>query len=212
MHALDEFWHRKYVEDERTGRLVPAQAGAANGHDGEAPSGGHGIHLPSPSYWPLVAALGMPMIGYGVLYSWWLVGAGVLVIALIGFYAWAMEPSVSLGGRVAMADVAIERGGDHGADHSETTTGLSHTKLAMWIFLASECMLFGALITTYVLYRGRSLVGPYPGRRLRHPVHVGVVVRAARQLADDGACAVCRATGRRGQDASVAAHDGVARV
>ena len=25
VHA-DEFWHRKYVEDERTGRLVPAQA------------------------------------------------------------------------------------------------------------------------------------------------------------------------------------------
>jgi heme/copper-type cytochrome/quinol oxidase subunit 3 len=61
-----------------------------------------------------------------------------------------------------MADVAIERGGDAGAAHSETTTGLSNTKLAMWLFLASECMLFGALITTYVLYRGRSLVGPYP--------------------------------------------------
>ena len=54
-----------------------------------------------------------------------------------------------------MADVALERGGGHAADHPETTTGLSHTKLAMWIFLGSECMLFGALITTYVLYRGR---------------------------------------------------------
>ncbi len=54
-----------------------------------------------------------------------------------------------------MADVAIERGPDPGAAHSETSTGLSNTKLAMWIFLASECMLFGALITTYVLYRGR---------------------------------------------------------
>ena len=61
-----------------------------------------------------------------------------------------------------MADVAISHGDAHGADHPETTTGLPHTKLAMWIFLASECMLFGALITTYVLYRGRSEVGPYP--------------------------------------------------
>src|ERR671911_1055694 len=61
-----------------------------------------------------------------------------------------------------MADVAIAHGESHGADHPETTTGLPHTKLAMWIFLASECMLFGALITTYVLYRGRSTVGPYP--------------------------------------------------
>jgi cytochrome c oxidase subunit 1 len=92
VHALDEFWHRKYVEDERTGRLVPAQAGAANGDEhGDA---GHDIHLPSPSYWPLVAALGMPLIGYGVLYTWWLVGLGVLM-ALFGFYGWAMEPSVA---------------------------------------------------------------------------------------------------------------------
>ena len=43
-----------------------------------------------------------------------------------------------------------------------TSTGLPNVKLAMWIFLASECLLFGALITTYVLYRGRSTVGPYP--------------------------------------------------
>ena len=45
----------------------------------------------------------------------------------------------------------------------ETSTGLPSTKLAMWLFLSSECLLFGALITTYVLYRGASLVGPYPG-------------------------------------------------
>jgi cytochrome c oxidase subunit 3/cytochrome o ubiquinol oxidase subunit 3 len=60
-----------------------------------------------------------------------------------------------------MAEVAIERGGDHAAGHPETTTGLPHTKLAMWLFLASECLLFGALISTYVLYRGRG-DGPYP--------------------------------------------------
>ena len=95
VHALDEFWHRKYVEDERTGRLVPAQAGAADGHE-DAHDGGHGIHLPSPSYWPVVASLGMPLIAYGVLYSWWLVGTGVLV-TLVGFYAWALEPSVASG-------------------------------------------------------------------------------------------------------------------
>jgi cytochrome c oxidase subunit 1 len=94
VHALDEFWHRKYVEDERTGRLVPAQAGAANGHDDDPHAGGHGIHLPSPSYWPLVASLGMPLIAYGVIYSWWLVGFGALV-ALVGFYGWALEPSVA---------------------------------------------------------------------------------------------------------------------
>ena len=94
VHALDDFWHRKYVEDERTGRLVPAQAGAADDPHVEH-EGGHGaIHLPSPSYWPLVAGLGLPIMAYGALYSWWLIGAGALV-ARIGFYGWALEPSVA---------------------------------------------------------------------------------------------------------------------
>ncbi len=48
------------------------------------------------------------------------------------------------------------------AEEHATTTGLPSTKLAMWIFMASECLLFGALITTYLLYRGASRVGPYP--------------------------------------------------
>jgi cytochrome c oxidase subunit 1 len=95
VHSIDEFWHRKYVED-KSGRLVPVQAGGADidrhpaGHEG----GGHSIHLPGPSFWPLVAAAGLPIMAYGVLYTWFLVGAGALV-ALIGFYGWAIEPSVA---------------------------------------------------------------------------------------------------------------------
>jgi cytochrome c oxidase subunit 3/cytochrome o ubiquinol oxidase subunit 3 len=50
----------------------------------------------------------------------------------------------------------------HATVHPPTSTGLPHVKLAMWLFLASECLLFGALITTYILYRGSSQVGPYP--------------------------------------------------
>ena len=58
------------------------------------------------------------------------------------------------------AGTAIERKDDHGAHY--TSTGLPTVKVAMWIFLASETLLFGGLISTYVLYRGRSVVGPYP--------------------------------------------------
>jgi cytochrome c oxidase subunit I len=95
VHALDDYWHRKYVEDERTGRLVPAQAGGAVSRE-EAPAvaHGHGVHLPSPSFWPFVSAVGLPIVGYGVLYSWWLVGIGV-VVALVGIYGWALEPPVA---------------------------------------------------------------------------------------------------------------------
>jgi cytochrome c oxidase subunit 1 len=92
VHSVDEFWHRKYAEDKR-GRVVPVQAGAADRDGGHEPAG-HAIHLPSPSYWPIVASLGLPIMAYGVIYSWWVVGAG-FVVSLVGFYGWALEPSVA---------------------------------------------------------------------------------------------------------------------
>ena len=50
----------------------------------------------------------------------------------------------------------------HHAEEEYTTTGLNHRKLLMWTFLGSDCMFFGALIATYMVYRGQSLNGPYP--------------------------------------------------
>jgi heme/copper-type cytochrome/quinol oxidase subunit 3 len=32
----------------------------------------------------------------------------------------------------------------------------------MWAFLASDCMFFGALLATYLIYHGKSRQGPYP--------------------------------------------------
>jgi cytochrome c oxidase subunit 3/cytochrome o ubiquinol oxidase subunit 3 len=49
----------------------------------------------------------------------------------------------------------------HGPTH-QTATGVSNEKMAMWAFLGSECLLFGALISTYVLYRHRAVNGPTP--------------------------------------------------
>lgn len=42
-------------------------------------------------------------------------------------------------------------------------TGLSNNKLLMWVFLGSECLLFGGLISTYLIYRSRFADGPAPG-------------------------------------------------
>ena len=59
--------------------------------------------------------------------------------------------------------------GDHGADENgdghgghHTATGVSNEKLGRWVFLGSECLLFGALISTYLVYKGRSISGPKP--------------------------------------------------
>jgi heme/copper-type cytochrome/quinol oxidase subunit 3 len=69
-----------------------------------------------------------------------------------------------------LADIAVHEEDhahtEHGGydDHvvHATSTGLSNNKLAMWLFLGSECLLFGGLISTYMLYRGRSEGGPSP--------------------------------------------------
>jgi cytochrome c oxidase subunit III len=46
--------------------------------------------------------------------------------------------------------------------HPPTTTGLDHRKVAIWAFIGSECMLFASLISTYLIYKGKSVVGPFP--------------------------------------------------
>lgn len=51
---------------------------------------------------------------------------------------------------------------DHGGHGAHSATGLSNNKLAMWLFLGSDCLLFGGLISTYMLYRGRVQEGPNP--------------------------------------------------
>ncbi|HEX4978572.1 MAG TPA: cytochrome c oxidase subunit 3 [Acidimicrobiales bacterium] len=57
----------------------------------------------------------------------------------------------------APASLSHDSSGGHA-----TNTGLSNEKLTMWAFLGSECLLFGALISTYLLYKGRSTQGPLP--------------------------------------------------
>jgi heme/copper-type cytochrome/quinol oxidase subunit 3 len=51
-----------------------------------------------------------------------------------------------------------------------TSTGLDNRKLAMWTFIGSECLLFGTLISTYLVYQGQSLSGPMPGEILDIPL------------------------------------------
>jgi heme/copper-type cytochrome/quinol oxidase subunit 3 len=51
-----------------------------------------------------------------------------------------------------------------------TSLGLDSRKLAFWTFIGSECLLFGSLISTYLVYKGQSVVGPYPAEILDIPV------------------------------------------
>ena len=58
----------------------------------------------------------------------------------------------------------------HGPAHHATSTGIDNRKLLMWIFLGSECLFFGTLIATYLIFRGNILEGPTPEELLDIPL------------------------------------------
>jgi cytochrome c oxidase subunit 3/cytochrome o ubiquinol oxidase subunit 3 len=49
----------------------------------------------------------------------------------------------------------------HALEHP-TATGIDSKKVAIWTLIGSECLLFASLISTYLVYKGKSLVGPLP--------------------------------------------------
>ena len=93
VHSLDEFFHRKYEEDEATGEIhqvatyddvMLAEQARADKH----------FHMPSPSYWPIILAIGLPIIAYGIIFNRLLAVFGALVV-MLGMFGWALEPSVA---------------------------------------------------------------------------------------------------------------------
>jgi cytochrome c oxidase subunit I len=95
VHHLDEFFHRKY-EDRGEGdhhdfhqvataeEIMAYQEANADRH----------IHMPSPSYWPMLLAIGLPVMAYGVIFFRFLipVGAGIVLLSIFG---WGMEPATA---------------------------------------------------------------------------------------------------------------------
>jgi cytochrome c oxidase subunit 1 len=138
VYSRDTFWREKH------GR-VPPPAEAAPPHAGA-------IHLPAPSHWPIVVALGLGVGAVGALTHVAVVLIGALA-AVYGAFRFALEHHRD----PAHAD---QRG----------VLGVDHRKVAMWAFLASECLFFGTLIATYMAYRGRSVRGPHPHEILNIPL------------------------------------------
>ena len=84
VHGRDAHWDQKY-EPARAPVVAPVVGG------GSEDNGGHGIHLPQPSYWPVIASLGLLIGGYGLIYH---VAVAVIggAIAMVSVYAWSFEP------------------------------------------------------------------------------------------------------------------------
>ena len=144
VYGRDSFWREKHGP-----RRGPAggggPAGGAAGHHAA-------IHLPAPSWWPLMVALGMLVAAVGALTH-----PAVVVVGVLGTI-WAI------------CGFALEH--HRTQEHADQTgvLGLDHRKVAMWVFLGSECFFFGTLVATYLAYRGRSVGGPAPHEILNIPV------------------------------------------
>ncbi|HEY7626520.1 MAG TPA: cytochrome c oxidase subunit I [Ilumatobacteraceae bacterium] len=95
VHALDEYFHRKYeeVDTDDGPRLVKVKTAEELQAEQEANADKH-IHMPSPSYWPIVLAFALPIMAYGIIYSIVLTVVGGAIL-LLGMFGWALEPSVA---------------------------------------------------------------------------------------------------------------------
>ncbi len=61
-----------------------------------------------------------------------------------------------------MADLTHEAAVDHGHPEHDST-GIDNRTLGMWVFLSSEFLFFGALLSNYILYSNRpGFSGTYP--------------------------------------------------
>jgi cytochrome c oxidase subunit 1 len=88
----DEAWHRKYAAD---GTRAPVRVPAGGSEDSTGASAAgehHDIHMPDPSYWPLVVALGMPVAAYGVVLGLPVLIPIGLAVTFFGLLAWGLEP------------------------------------------------------------------------------------------------------------------------
>src|SRR5438445_176515 len=141
VYGRDSFWRDKYGDDR--GRKPGPRPAAPDPH---------GLHLPAPSHWPIVVALGLIVAAAGALTG--------LVLVLIG-------AAVLVAGAFAFA---LEHHRNPAHVRQDGVLGVDHRKLAMWIFLGSECFLFGTLIATYLAYKGRSMIGPHPHEILNIPI------------------------------------------
>ena len=81
VYDRDDWWSQKRRQ---VRRAVPVGGGSGEEE-------GHSIHMPQPSYWPIVVAIGLLIGGYGLIYNIAVAAIG-MGIGMLAVYAWSFEP------------------------------------------------------------------------------------------------------------------------
>jgi len=147
--SRDAFWVMKYGSVEASGLEGAPAVNAPAFVDISK------IHIPAPSLYPVLIALGLFGMAVGVIINWYrmvMIGALLMVMCIL-----------------AMAFEYPNWGEENPHAVGESFLGLDSRKVGIWSFIGSECVFFASLISTYMVYKARSL-GPYDAQILNIPL------------------------------------------
>ena len=112
----EALWQLKYPEWRGRGRrlaespvgLAPV-AGGSQAATHEAPEPGLALHMPRPSWVPIIVAAGVTMLLSGLIYyAFWFSALGLLSM-FVGIFSWAFEPAPGPPALVSAAELARTR-------------------------------------------------------------------------------------------------------
>jgi cytochrome c oxidase subunit 3/cytochrome o ubiquinol oxidase subunit 3 len=101
----------------------------------------HTIHMPAPSYWPMVLGIGAVLIPFGFIAS------NIRGFELFGNILMGGGLAVLVGALFGWVISGIR---ERQRSHEAPLGGVEAAKLAMWCFLGTECILFGGLLANAV--------------------------------------------------------------
>jgi cytochrome c oxidase subunit I len=141
VHSRDAFWVEKYGDVEASG-LAEKRVNVEY-QTLPTPEEIAAIHMPLPSLFPIIMAGAIFLAGVGMLVGWFrLVFLG---LGLLGFCA------------ISMSFEYKEWGEDNPHQVHESFLKLDNRKVGVWSFIGSECVFFASLISTFMVYKSRSI-------------------------------------------------------
>jgi len=147
VRGRDAFWVMKYGRAGSRGIAMFMAGQTPPVPESQQALPAESIHMPAPSIFPLVVALGIGLMGSGlVIGEWRIIAIGVLtVIASV----------------IAMGFEYPSYGQEsHDPQAAPSSGGIDIRKVGLWAFLGNECVFFASLISTYIVYKSRNLGGP----------------------------------------------------
>jgi cytochrome c oxidase subunit I len=147
VRGRDAWWILKYGRAGSRGVAAYVSGQAPKPPEPEGPVDLSHVHMPPPSIFPLVMSLGIGLMGLGLIVGWYriiLIGAIVAIMSIIG-----------IGFEYKRYGQAV-----HDPEHAPSSGGTDVRKVGVWCFLGSECVFFASLISTFIVYKSRSIGAP----------------------------------------------------